>query len=62
MFSSENKKQEWAQLHAFRIEQRFEQWQKPLGIDTQEYRKYLTKKLIDICDDPLQKSLIESIS
>jgi hypothetical protein len=55
-------KEEWAERHARRIQQRFEQWQKPLGIDGQEYLKYLTKDLAKCCDEPLRKSLIESIS
>ena len=55
-------KQKWAEQYARCIEKRFEQWQKPLGIDGDEYLKYLTKDLIDYCDDPLLKSLIESIA
>jgi hypothetical protein len=55
-------KQEWAERHARRIQQRFEQWQKPLGIDGQEYLKYLIQELAKCCDEPLHKSLIESIS
>lgn len=55
-------KQKWAEQCARCIEQRFERWQKPLGIDGDEYLKYLTKDLINCCDDPLLKSLIESIA
>ncbi|MHC4546241.1 MAG: hypothetical protein ACYSYL_17290 [Planctomycetota bacterium] len=40
----------------------FEQWQKPLCIDGEEYRKYLTEELLGYCDEPLLKSLIESIT
>ncbi len=61
MSDCEEEKQVWAERHARRIECRFEQWQKPLGIDD-EYLKYLTKELVDCCDDPLLKSLIESIA
>ena len=62
MQSGEEEKQEWARWHALRIEHRFEQWQKPLGIDSEAYLKALTEELVDCCDDPLRKSLIESIS
>ena len=55
-------KQKWAEQCARRIERRFEQWQKPLGIDGDEYLRYLTKDLLDCCDDPLMKSLMESIA
>jgi hypothetical protein len=54
-------KQRWAEEHAGRIEFRFKQWQEPLGIDGDEYIKYLTNELIDCFDEPLMKSLIESI-
>ncbi len=60
--SSQKEKQEWADKHARRIQQRFEQWQKPLGIDSREYLRYLRKELVDSCEHPLKKSLIESIS
>jgi hypothetical protein len=55
-------KQEWAKKHASRIQHRFEEWQRPLGIDGREYLKYLTQELTQCCDEPLRKSLIESIS
>jgi hypothetical protein len=58
----DSEKQEWAEEHARRMKVRFEQWQKPLGIDSEEYLKYLKEELIDCCDEPLRKSLIESIS
>ena len=62
MASSEEKKEEWAQIHALRIERLFEQWQKPLGIDGKDYSEALIKELSNCCDEPLVKSLIESIS
>ncbi|MHC4736319.1 MAG: hypothetical protein ACYTDW_17955 [Planctomycetota bacterium] len=31
-------------------------------IDGEEYRKYLTEELLGYCDEPLLKSLIESIT
>ena len=61
MLTSEKTRQGWAEEHARRIQHRFEQWQKPLGIDGDEYLKYLTRELADCCDDPLRKSLAESI-
>jgi hypothetical protein len=33
--SSQKEKEEWSEKHARRIQQRFEQWQKPLGIDSE---------------------------
>ena len=52
----------WAEERARRLQHLFEQWQKPLGIDGKEYRKYLTEELLGYCDEPLLKSLIESIT
>ena len=52
----------WAQENDQGIQKRFEQWQQPLGIDGQEYAKYLRIELIRCCDDPLLKELIESMS
>jgi len=60
--SSQKEKEEWADKHAHNIQRRFEQWQKPLGIDSSEYLNYLRKDLIELCEDPLMKSLVESIS
>ena len=59
---ADREKQGWAQMHACRLEFRFSKWQKPLGIDGEEYLKYLNEELEDYYDDPLQKSLIELIS
>jgi hypothetical protein len=58
----EEEKQRWIEEHARRLQQLFEKWQKPLCIDGEEYRKYLTKELPGYCDEPLLKSLIESIT
>jgi hypothetical protein len=55
-------KQRWVEEHALRMGHLFEQWQKPLGIDGEQYRKYLIEELDGYCDKPLLKSLIESIS
>ncbi len=58
---SEKDKQEWAEEYALRMVRLFEQWQKPLGINGDEYFKHLKKELLAYCDKPLCKSLIESI-
>lgn len=62
LFANEREGHEWVEPHAVRIVRRFEQWQKPLGIGSNEYFKYLTKQLIDCCDNSLWKSLFESVS
>ena len=60
---SEKDKEKWAKEHACRLQQLFKKWQKPLGIDGKEYRKHLTKELgCYYCDEPLLKSLVESIA
>ena len=58
----EEEKQRWVEEHARRLQQLFEKWQKPLCIDGEEYRKYLNEELPGYCDEPLLKSLIESIT
>lgn len=58
----EKEKQKWAEEHARQLQHLFEKWQKPLGIDGEEYRKYLAEDLLDCCDEPLLKSLIDSIA
>lgn len=59
--TSEEDKEKWAEEHARRLNSMFERWQKPLGIDGEDYRRYLKKELADCCDKPLMKSLIELI-
>ena len=59
---NEQEKQKWVEEHSYRLQQLFEQWQKSVSIDGEEYRKYLSEELIDYCDNPLLKSLIESIT
>ena len=59
---SEEDKQKWAEEHARSLQHLFEQWQKPFGIGGEEYREYLTENLVNYCDEPLLKSLIESIT
>ncbi|MHC4259811.1 MAG: hypothetical protein ACYSTF_05295 [Planctomycetota bacterium] len=62
MSTRKKERQKWAEEHALRMARRFEQWQKPLGIDTEEYLRYLKEELVDCSEDPLRKSLVESIS
>ena len=59
---SEGERQKWAKEHAHRLQHLFEQWQEPLGISNDEYGKYLEEDLLDCCNDPLLKSLIDSIT
>ena len=58
----EGQKQQWAEEHARRIQKQFEKWQRPLGIDGKEYAEHLRIELIQCCDNPLLKELIESMS
>ena len=58
---SEKDKEKWVKEHVRHLEHLFEQWQKPLGIDGEEYRKYLIEELTSCCDKPLLRSLMESI-
>lgn len=60
--ADDKEKQRWAEEHARRLQQRFEQWQKPFGIDGAEYHRYLIEQLRDFYNEPLRKSLIESIT
>ncbi len=62
MLTDEQEKQRWAEEQAHRIGQRFKQWQGPLGIDCEEYVKYLSEELKGCCDEPLRQAFIESIS
>jgi hypothetical protein len=59
--ADEQDKQRWAEEHARLLQRLFEQWQKPLGIDGEEYRKHLARELSDCYDEPLRRSLIELI-
>ena len=58
---SEENKEKWVKDQVLRLQHLFEQWQKPLGIDDEGFRKYLTEELANCCDEPLLKSLMESI-
>ena len=57
----QEEKERWADTYAHRIEHQFERWQKPLGIRGDDYRRHLKEELVSCCDDPLRRSLIESI-
>ena len=59
---SEEEKQKWVEEYAGRMQHLFEKWQKPLGINCEEYRKHLIEELVNSCDEPLLKSLVESIT
>lgn len=59
---SEQEKEKWVEEHARRLQRLFEQWQKPLGIKGEQYRNHLKEELPNLCDDPLLRSLIESIT
>ncbi len=61
-WGSGEEKQKWVEEHARRLQHVFEQWQKPLGIDSEKYYKHLIKDLADHCNEPLMKSLIETIT
>ena len=52
---------EWVKTHVRQLQQIFKQWQHPIGIDSQGYRKHLEKELAIYWKDPLLKSLIETI-
>ena len=52
---------QWIEQHARQVQQLFQQWQHPIGIDGQEYQKHLEKELATYWDDPLLRTLIESI-
>ena len=59
---TEEEKQKWIEEHACSMQHLFDQWQKPLGIDSEKFRKHLTEELVSYYDEPLLKSLIESIT
>ncbi len=61
MTVEEELKLEWAQFHAHRLTHLFDKWQQPLGISSEPYGDQLLEELLEACDDPLRKSLIESL-
>ena len=58
---SSKSRDQWAEQHARKLQQAFHQWQYPIGIDGQAYQKHLERELTAYWDDPLLKTLIESI-
>ncbi len=58
---SSERRDQWLEKHAHQVQQTFQQWQGSIGIDGQEYRKHLEKELAVYWNDPLLKTLIESI-
>jgi len=59
--TNDKERQKWAEKHASRLQRLFKQWQKPLGIDSEEYCKHAMKEFLNYYDDPLRKSLTESL-
>ncbi|MHC4132628.1 MAG: hypothetical protein ACYSSP_06785 [Planctomycetota bacterium] len=59
---NKQEKQKWVEDNARRLQHLFEQWQKPLGINGNQYQKYLKDELHNYCDEPLLRSLIDSIT
>ena len=57
----DSQKEMWVEEHARRMQKRFEEWQKPLGITSEEYLDYLRDELAGSCSDPLIRSLVESL-
>ena len=54
-------KDEWVEEHVRQLQQIFQKWQQPMGIDDQAYRQHLVRELTDYWKDPLLKTFIESI-
>ena len=52
---------EWVKTHVRQLQQIYKQWQQPIGIDSQAYRKHLEKELAGCWGNPLLRSLIETI-
>ena len=58
---SSESREEWVEKHIRQLQQIYKQWQGPIGIDGQAYRKHLEKELAGCWGDPLLRSLIETI-
>jgi hypothetical protein len=52
---------QWIEKYVDEMQKLFHQWQKPVGIDSRAYRQHLEKELANYWQDPLLKTLIESI-
>ena len=61
MLSSKQDKEQWIESHARQFSRLFRQWQGQFEIDNKDYERSLRRELVDSHDDPLRKSLIESI-
>ena len=61
MSVSKQDKQEWAEFHARQLAVVFKKWQDLHQIDNTDYTNFLNHELVDSYEDPLRKSLIESI-
>ena len=59
--ASSDDRDEWVKTHVRQLQQIYKQWQQPIGIDSQAYRKHLEKELAGCWGDPLLRSLIETI-
>ena len=59
--ASSDGRDEWVKMHVHQLQQLFKQWQQPIGIDSQPYRRHLEKELAGYWKDPLLKSLVETI-
>jgi len=57
----EDEKTQWIEFHARKLAQMFTEWQDPNLIAPQDYAESLKRGLRDCHDDPLRKSLIESL-
>jgi len=58
---NKSERRRWAEIQANHSLRLFERWLKTNGIDSQEYYKHMMQELMNCYDDPLRKSLIESI-
>lgn len=59
--TNEHDKRRWAEKQARRLQGLFEQWLKVHGIDSQEFYNFEVKELLNYYEDPLRRSLIESL-
>jgi len=59
--TNENERQKWAEECAYRLKELFEPWLKAHDVEGKEFYEYEMNELLDYYDDPLRKSLIESL-
>jgi hypothetical protein len=60
MLTDSKKAKNWAEKHSVIIQNLYDEWQKPLGIDC-EYQGYLKEDMLKDYHDPLKKDLYEFI-